>query len=61
MAVARNVYVTEKRSEQTKNYHGGAKQSDQSKSDVRMCETSPALNTVAAFEFYLGKTYPDCK
>ena len=27
MAVARNVYVTEKHSEQTKNYQGGAKQS----------------------------------
>ena len=30
MAVARNVYVTEKHSEQTRNYQGGAKQSEES-------------------------------
>ena len=56
MPMARNVYVTENRSEQTKNYQRGAKQSEQSYSDVRMYETSTALNPVAAFEFYLGKT-----
>ena len=47
--------------EQTKNYQGGAKQSEQSYSDVRMYETSTALDPVAAFEFYLSKTHPDCK
>ena len=26
-----------------------------------MCEASTALNPVAAIEFYLGKTHPDCK
>ena len=26
-----------------------------------MYETSTALDPVAAFEFYLGKTHPDCK
>ena len=61
MAVTRNVYVTEKRSEQSKKYQGGAKQSEQSYSDVGMYETSTVLNPVAAFEFYLDKTYPDCK
>ncbi|CAH3013778.1 unnamed protein product [Porites evermanni] len=38
----------------------GAKQSE-SYSDVRMYETSVALDPVAAFEFYLCKTQPDCK
>ena len=47
-------YITEKLTEQTKNYQGGAKQSEQSYSDVRM-------DPVAAFEFYLSKTHPDCK
>lgn len=54
-------YITEKLTEQTKNYQGGAKQSEQSYSDVRMYETSTAFDPVAAFEFYLGKTRPDCK
>ena len=54
-------YITEKLTEQTKNYQGGAKQSEQSYLDVRMYETSTALDPVAAFEFYLGKTHPDCK
>ena len=54
-------YITEKLTEQTKNYQGGAKQSEQSYSDVRMYETSTALDPVAAFEFYLSKTHPDCK
>ena len=52
-------YVTEKLTEETKNYQGGSKQSEQSCSDVRMYETSTALDPVAAFEFYLGKTHPD--
>ena len=26
-----------------------------------MYETSTALDPVATFEFYLGKTHPDCK
>ena len=51
-------YITEKLTEQTKNYQGGAKQSEQSYSDVRMYETSTALDPVAAFEFYLSKTHP---
>jgi len=54
-------YITEKLTEQTKNYQGGAKQSEQSYSDVRMYETSTSLDPVAAFEFYLSKTPPDCK
>ena len=54
-------YVTKKLTDQTKNYKGGAKQSEQGYLDVRMYETSTALNPVAAFEFYLGKTHPDCK
>ena len=54
-------YITEKLTEQTKNYQEGAKQSEQSYSDVRMYETSTALDPVAAFEFYLNKTPPDCK
>ena len=47
-------YVTEKLTEQTKNYQGGAEQSEQSYSDVRMYETSTALDPVAPFEFYLS-------
>ena len=54
-------YITEKLTEQTKNYQGGAKQSEQSYSDVRMYESSTALDPVAAFEFYFSKTHPDCK
>ena len=54
-------YISENLTEQTKNYQGGAKQSEPSNSDVRMYETSTALDLVAAFEFYLSKTHPDCK
>ena len=56
-------YVTEKLTEQSKNYQGGAKQFEQWYSDVRMYETSTANWSfpVAVFEFYLGKTHPDCK
>ena len=54
-------YITEKLTEQTKNYQGCTKQSEQSYSDVGMYETSTALDPVAAFEFYLSKTHPDCK
>ena len=54
-------YVTEKLTEQTKNYQGGSKQSDQLYSDVRMYETSNALDPVAAFEFYLSKSHPECE
>ena len=54
-------YVTKKLTEQTKNYKGGAKQSEQGYLHVRMYETSTELNPVAAFECYLGKTQPDCK
>ena len=54
-------YITEKLTEQTENYQGGAKQSEQSYSDVRMYETSTALDPVAALEFYLSKTHPGCR
>ena len=49
-------YITEKLTEQTKN--SILDQSEQSYSDVRMYETSTALDPVAAFEFYLSKTHP---
>ena len=50
-----------KLTEQTKNYQSSAKQSEQSYPDVRMYETSTALDSVAALDFYLSKTHPDCK
>lgn len=54
-------YLAEKLTEQTKNHQGGSKQSDQLYSDVRMYETSTALDPVAAFEFYLTKSHPGCE
>ena len=54
-------YVTEKLSEQTKNYKGGAEQSEHSYSDVCMYKTSTVLDPEAAFEFYPSKTHPGCK
>lgn len=53
--------VKEKLTEQTKNHQGGSRQSDQLYDDVRMYETSNALDPVAAFEFYLSKTHPQCE
>ena len=56
----RACYVFKKLTEQTKNYQGGSKQSEQSYSDVRMYKTSTALDPVVAFKFYLSKTHPNC-
>ncbi|KAK3718797.1 hypothetical protein QZH41_003008 [Actinostola sp. cb2023] len=54
-------YITEKLTEQTKNHQGGSKQSDQLYSDVHLYGTSDALDPVAAFEFYLSKSHPECE
>ena len=47
--------------EQTKNYQGGNKNSQQDYSDQRMYETSTPLNPVAAYELYVEKRNKDCE
>ena len=53
--------VTSPKNERNEHYQGGAKQSEQSYSDVHMYGTSTALDQVAAFDVYLSKTHPDFK
>ncbi|CAH3186344.1 unnamed protein product [Porites lobata] len=54
-------YVTETKTEQTKNYQGGSKQKDQAYSDVRMYENSTPLDRVGSFEFYISRLHPSCQ